>query len=195
MTTRFLIILLLFASISGNIYSQGFEKENKSGEYISWAVLQMIPSPVIFQDSNADDSRIAFGLRWHVTPINFSFSANKYVSPVQFFKINPVRRFAGSAEVFFQPELVTGGFDISGLKKFGINYGLRGILPVSEKGESIAFSLGLKHSLRKDVNGNMKDNYGVEAGFYFVGGMLGIQYTHNIKTDNRFNLGIYIKYF
>jgi hypothetical protein len=58
----------------------------------------------IFQDADENNSRIQFGLRWQLIPVNISFRANDYISPVQFFMINPVRRFTGSFEVFVQPE-------------------------------------------------------------------------------------------
>jgi len=188
-----MIILSLMIFIP-SVYSQE-HKENKSGEYISWTLLQFIPSPVLFDDHNDNDSRIRFGLRWHITPLNISFSTNEFVTPVQFFKINPVRRFAGSMEIFIQPELATGSFEYSDLNKSGINIGSRVIIPLIERGEDLAFSVGGKYSLRNSKSGTDESHYGIEAGLYFIGGIFGIQYTRNFDSKSNFNIGFFFKYF
>lgn len=188
------LIIILFVFAGTTAYPQEY-KENKSVEYISWSLLQLIPSPVFFDDHNETDSGHRFGLRWHVTPVNISFSANEYVSPVQFFKINPVRRFAGSAELFIQPELATGSFEYSDLNEFGINFGTRAIFPLIERGEDLAFSLGGKYSLRNSKFDTDESHYGIEAGLYFIGGIFGIQYTRNFNSKTNYNFGLYFKYF
>lgn len=189
---KLIIILILLFSVKA--YAQE-HIENKSGEYISWTLLQLIPSPVFYDDHNDSDSRLRFVLRWHITPVNISFSANKYVSPVQFFKINPVRRFAGSAEIFIQPELATGNFEYSDLNNPGINFGSRVIFPLVERGEDLAFSLGGKYSVRNSKTDIDESNFGVEAGLYFIGGIFGIQLTKNFNSKTNYNFGLYFKYF
>lgn len=188
------LIIILILLISPRVFPQE-HVENKSGEYISWTALQFVPSPVFFDDHNDSDSRLRFGLRWHITPVNISFSANRYISPVQFFKINPVRRFAGSAEIFIQPELATGSYEYSDLNQFGINFGTRVVLPLVERGEDLAFSLGGKYSLRNSKSGINESNYGIEAGLYFIGGIFGIQYTHNFNAKSNYDFGLYFKFF
>jgi hypothetical protein len=188
------LIVYLFILVNTVAYSQEY-KENKSVEYISWSLLQLIPSPVFYDDHNETDARLRFGLRWHITPVNISFSANQYVSPVQFFKINPVRRFAGSAELFIQPEIATGSFKYSDLNELGINFGSRVIFPLIERGEDLAFSLGGKYSLRESKVDTDESHFGVEAGLYFIGGIFGIQYTRNFDSKTNFNFSLYFKYF
>lgn len=188
------LILVFLMLVSIKVFPQE-HIENKSGEYISWTLLQLIPSPVFYDDYNENDSRLRFGLRWQITPVNISFSANEYVSPVQFFKINPVRRFAGSAELFVQPEIATGSFQYSDLNKFGINIGTRLILPLIERGEDLAFSLGGRYSVRNSKSGTDKSHFGIETGLYFIGGIFGIQYSRNFNSVTNYDFGLYFKFF
>ena len=121
-----LILLVIVFSLKIS-YSQ--DNTNNTAKYLSWSLLQTIPSPVLFQDSNDKDARVIFGLRWQVTPVNISFRTNRYESPFQFFMINPVRKFTGSIELFVQPELASyRGWqqaDYSGIRRraeyFGFN--------------------------------------------------------------------------
>ncbi len=158
-------------------------------------MLQAIPSPAFVSDANDDNARIQFSLRWQITPVNFSFRANRFVSPVQFFMINPVRRFTGSAELFVQPEVATMSFDYSGFSKFGLNTGGRIIIPVQEMGENISVSLGGVYTFRKNNITDENGYPGVEAGVYFLGGMAGLQFTKNFSKNNLYSVSFYIKYF
>lgn len=191
-----IITILVLLALSTNLYSQFDDiKENKTKKYVTWGLLQLIPSPTFYQDSNGDDVRIQFGLKWNIVPINISFNPNKYVSPVQMFMISPVRRFTGSAELFIQPELATSSFDYSSLSVFGLSIGSRVILPIYEKGENLSLSFGAKYTYRKNFLEDNNFYYGAEAGLYFFAGMLGLQYTHNFETKTRYDISFYIKYF
>jgi len=187
-----ILIVMLLTSGAGNAQVRG---ENTTAKYISWTLLQMIPSPSIYQDANGTDARARFGLKWQIIPLNFSFDANKYISPVQFFMINPVRRFSGSAELFLQPELATGEFRYSDRRPFTLSSGVRAMIPLAERGENLAFSLGGKYSLSKNKSDGKIDYPAVEAGLYVFGGMFGIQYTRNFNTDSKYNISLYIKYY
>lgn len=158
-------------------------------------MLQAVPSPAFVSDADDNNARVQFSLRWQITPVNFSFRANKFISPVQFFMVNPVRRFTGSAELFVQPEVAAMSFDYSGFKKFGLNTGARVILPVQEMGENISMSLGGVYTFRKNEITNEKGYAGVEAGVYFIGGMIGLQFTKNFSKNNLYSLSFYFKYF
>ena len=170
-------------------------EEKKTAEYISWSLIQLIPSPTIYQDANGIDSKARFGLKWQIIPINFSFDANKYVSPVQFFMINPVRRFSGSAELFVQPELATAPYTYSDKKEFSLSTGARVLIPIVERGENLFLSLGGKYTLNKKKSGDRDDYPAFEAGAYFFSGILGFQYTRNFNTDSKYNFSLYIKYY
>lgn len=186
-------ILIIFLVISGG-YTQDF-KENNTKKIITWGLMQVIPSPTLFQDTDGSNSRVQFGLKWQVIPINISFKANKYVSNTQFFIINPVRRFTGSIEAFVQPELLTSGFKYSNLENFGISTGSRIMLPLVEYGENLSASIGMKYTFRKSIDEVSKGYTGMEAGIYIFGGMIGLQYTHNFNSRTNYNISLYLKYF
>ncbi len=185
-----LILFLIFS----NAHTQDF-KENEAKKYLSWALMQVIPSPTLFQDTDGDNSRVQFGLKWQVIPINISFRANKYVSNTQFFMINPVRRFTGSIEAFVQPEILTSGFKYSNLENFGISTGSRIVLPLVEYGENVSASIGMKYTFRKSIDEVSKGYTGVEAGIYIFGSMIGLQYTQNFNSRTNYNISLYLKYF
>ena len=190
----FLILLVVVLSSCSFAQEREFAKRTKA-KYINWGLLQLIPSPLFVSDANNDNARIQLGLQWQIIPLNYSFRANKFVSPLQSFMISPVRRFTGSAELFVQPEIVTSGFKYSGFNSFALNTGVRLIIPVQELGENISASLGAKYTFRKnDVKGD--NGYpGIEAGIYFFGGMIGFQFVKNFNTNNKFSAAFYLKYF
>lgn len=191
--TKTLIILLI--TILPLIFAFSQDDTDTKAKYLSWAILQTMPSPVYIQDSDDNNARIQFGLRWHLTPINISFRANKYISPVQFFVINPVRKFTGSIELFVQPEWTTSSFKYAGLARFGISTGTRLTLPVSGEGQNLSVSFGGKYSYRKDLEGDNNGYFGVETGIYVIYGILGFQFNYNFDSRTRYNFGLYFKYF
>lgn len=193
---RIIIIFnILFMFYFSETYSQSLKEDDKTAEIINWTLLQMIPNPVFFHDGDETNSRLRFGLRWNITPVNISFSPNKYVSRYQFLKIDPVRRFTGSVELILQPEITTGEFKYSNLEKFGINTGLRAIFPVLEKGENLAVSIGGKLNYRKEKSDGNNTFYGVETGVYFFGGIVGFQFNKNFNAESKYNFSFYLKYF
>jgi hypothetical protein len=193
---NFKIIVFVFIIILNFLtgYAQDF-KENKTKKYITWGLMQLIPSPTFFQDTDGKDSRVQFGFKWQITPINISFKTNKYVSRYQYFMINPVRRFTGSVEAFLQPELTTAEFKYSGIKSFGISTGSRVVFPLVEYGEDVSGTLGLKYTFRKSIDETSKGYTGMEAGVYILGGMFGLQYTQNFNSKTNYNISLYIKFF
>ena len=103
----YFIIITVFSG--GNLYPQ-VKSGNEFWKWTSWTLLQGLPTVSFFEDRDENNSHLKFGLEWQVTPVSYSFNANKYVSKFNFFFINPVKRFSGSVELFFEPELVPGGF-------------------------------------------------------------------------------------
>ena len=185
--------VLLLLSLNITSYSQDSTDYQKM--YTSWALFQLIPSPVIFQDSDNHNSKVQFGLRWQLIPLNISFRSNKYTSTLQFFKINPVRRFTGSMDIFLQPEWSLTGFKYSGLSRFGISAGSRLIFPIKGDGEKISFSLGGKYTHRKDGLTGKNGYWSAEGGIYFLFGFVGLQFSYNFDDRSKYNIGFYIKYF
>ena len=194
------IIFALVFLLSANTFAQDIEQKGKDEErpfmkYLSWTLLQAVPSPVLNQDANETDSRLSFGLRWNIVPINFSFNANKFVSPVQFFMVNPVRRYTGSIELFVQPEVSTAGFDYAGYDNFAVGTGLRYTFPINHYGEHLAGSIGAKWNYRHSGTGADKEYYGIEGGLYILYGIFGIQGNYNFNDRTRYNISLNFKYF
>jgi hypothetical protein len=191
-----IILISTIVLIATNSFAQDTNfTHRKTSKYLTWSLLQLIPSPTLVSDANNDNARVQFGLKWQIIPINFSFRANKFVSPVQFFVINPVRRVTGSAELFVQPEVATSGFKYSGFNSFGVTTGGRLVIPVQELGENISASVGANYTFRKnDITGETGYT-GIEAGLYFFGGMMGFQFVKNFNNNNKFSVSLYLKYF
>lgn len=185
--------VFLISALLNSSFAQ--DNTDTKAKYLSWAALQLLPSPVFIHDGDENNNRVVFGLRWQVTPVNISFRANKFVSPVQFFMINPVRKFTGSAELFVQPEWAAGIFKYSRLGRFGISAGTRITFPVSNMGESIAASIGGKYNYRNDFDSNKDGYWGLEGGVYFYYGIVGLQFNYNFDAKSKYNAGIYFKFF
>jgi len=196
-----IIYLLSLLFVFSNSFAQTKEIEERVTDvekpfkkYYSWALAQLIPSMTWLNDRNENNSSLNFALRWQVTPLNISFSTNKYVSPVQFFFVNPMRKYTGSLEFFVQPEWSLSRFENSGLKKFGIGVGSRINIPLKNYGEHLYASVGGKYNFRKNEAKNKNGYYGVEAGIYAIFGVVGLQFNYNFDDNTRYNFGIYIKY-
>lgn len=191
-----IVIILILIIFSQHIYAQErtTDVEKPVLKYLTWTIVQLIPSPTWLNDRNANSSSLTFALRWQITPLNFSFSTNKFVSPVQFFFVNPMRRYTGSVEFFVQPELATGSFGNSGFNKMGIAVGSRFNIPLKNYGENLYMSLGGKYTFRKNNIENKNGYYGVEGGVYAIFGVLGLQFNYNFNNHSKYNFGIYIKY-
>ncbi|MEO8446172.1 MAG: hypothetical protein ABI528_01685, partial [bacterium] len=168
--------------------------EKKSERNISWLITQLIPSPTWLNDRDGANNSLTFALRWQITPLNISFSTNKYVSPVSFFFVNPMRKYTGSLEVFLQPELATGSFEYSKFNKIGLGVGSRINIPVKNYGEHLYVSLGGKYTFRKNNLEQTNGYYGVEGGVYAIFGVLGLQFNYNFNKFSKYNFGIYFKY-
>jgi hypothetical protein len=187
----FIAIIMVISKVS---YPQVFSG-NEVLKWTTWAAVQAIPSITYFDDNNGTDSRLQFGLRWHIVPLNYSFNANKLVSPVQLFKVNPVRRLGGSLEAFVQPEWTTKNYELADLKRFSLSTGVRAFIPVIESGEYLALSVGGKYSFRRSKGGVEENTPALELGAYTFFGILGIQFNYNLKTPGRYNIGLYVKYY
>lgn len=158
-------------------------------------MLQAIPSINYFEDRDQETSAMKFGLQWQVIPVSYSFKTNKYISPLSFFYINPVKRFTGSAELFFQPEYIPGKFKYSMLKNFMWKSGIRIIFPFAQRGEYLSASVGAGYYSQKNEDNTASDGLTVETGIYSFFGMLGLKFNYNVKAVSRYTVGLYLKYY
>lgn len=191
---RRLAYIIIFLFITVPAHAQVFSG-NEFLKWTTWTALQALPSITYFDDNDNTKSRLQFGLRWHVVPVNYSFNANKVVSPVQFFKVNPVRRLGGSLEIFLQPEWTTKNYERANLKRFALSTGVRAFIPVVEYGEYLALSVGGKYSIRETREGAESNTPAIELGAYTFFGILGVQFNYNLNSPGRYNIGLYVKYY
>jgi hypothetical protein len=157
--------------------------------------MQAIPSPNYYQDTDGKNFAMKFGLEWQVIPLSYSFHANKYVSKIQSFYINPVKRFSGSVELFFQPVYITGNYKYSDLQKFSFKTGLRTVIPIAQRGEYLAFSLGGGIYYQKHNSGETKIGPSLETAVYSFFGFLGVKFNYNFNAPSKYNIGLYFKYY
>lgn len=158
-------------------------------------MFQTIPSPVFFQDRNDSGSRLQFGFRWHITPVNYSFNANKLVTPVQFLKVNPVRRYGGSVELLIDPEWATAAYQYADLQRFNLSTGARAYIPAIESGEYLCFSVAGKYNFHKNKQSESNNYYSAEAGIYTLFGIAGLVIDYNFTDQSRYSISINLRYY
>lgn len=163
--------------------------------WLTWAALQAVPSPTFTLDKGHGDHQTVLSFRWQITPISYSWSANELVSPVSYLKVNPVRRHAGSAELFVQPEVALEDFRNTDLSGSSLGLGSRAFFPVDECGEYLSVSLGGKYLIRKSPAGNGASTFAGELGVYTLFGTLGMQLSIAANPAARYSLSIYLKYY
>lgn len=195
MINIFKTVLIIFIFFSPDISISQRTSADKFVEWTTWTLFQTIPSPTFFQDRSDNNSRLQFGFRWHITPVNYSFNANKLVPATQFFKVNPVRRYGGSIELFAQPEWATASFDYSDFNRFNLATGVRGFIPAVEYGEYLSFSVAAKYNFRKNKQNENIGYYSAEGGLYTLFGILGLVADYNFTSESRYNISINLKYY
>lgn len=140
-----------------------------------WALLQFVPSPEIAvgvakrigPDNVANTApQTAFGLRWQLTPILWSFGVNRHQSRWRAFVVDPLARHSGSIELTSSFEYIGGHVD-----RLLARPGLRVYLPLIQKGESLSMSLGTS-TYRYD---GFRVAY--DVGVYILSGLIGLQVT------------------
>lgn len=130
---------------------------------VVWGATQLVPSPTLGWDGHAP----AFGLRWQITPVLWSFGIHR-AAPTRFrsFVVEPTYRYSGSVELHVTPEWL----DREGRDEVLARTGLRVYVPVSERGERLAVSIGSGAWIDGSRLGAE-----VEVGAYVLAGLLGVQ--------------------
>lgn len=189
------LFLIFFSVLLLNRISFSQDNPNQFVKWSTWTLIQAVPSPVFYQDADDNNSRLQFGFRWNIVPVNYSFNANKLVSPVQFFFVNPVRRNGGSIELFAQPEWMTASFKYSDLNRFNFAAGVRGYIPLIEFGEYLCMSAGGKYNFTTNKENQNTGYPSIEAGLYTFFGIAGIVFNYNFNSQSRYNIGLNLKYY
>jgi hypothetical protein len=115
-------------------------------------------------DGRADDETpVAFGLRWQITPVLWSWGTSRHVDRFRFFVVDPLARVAGSIELNGNLEHFWGHVD-----RFIVRTGVRATFPVLHRGEYLALSIGTSTYQYDEAT-----RVAYDAGAYFLYGMLG----------------------
>ncbi len=169
--------------------------QNALLQWTTWALLQAVPSPGFNVDHDAAGAALVGELRWQVVPLNYSFSANRLVSPAQFFLVNPLRRHGGSVEGFVEPAWALQPYRRSGDDRLGMGAGLRMFLPLVEYGERLSFSVGGKVLVRENSAGGRSNTAGLELGVYTLFGIVGLRVDLTGDPAHRASMSLALKYY
>jgi hypothetical protein len=141
----------------------------------AWAILQLIPSPELalgrqrrIDPAGVVDGSVstAFGLRWQLTPLLWSFGVHRSQSRWRTFVVDPFARQSGSIELSTSFEYIGGHVD-----RLLARPGLRAYFPIAQKGEYLSVSLGTS-VYRYD---GLRVAY--DVGAYILSGLFGVQIT------------------
>jgi hypothetical protein len=188
------LIILSLLFISSSLQAQA-SRENPVLKWTTWIILQTLPSPVFFEDNGNGNKGTEFGFEWQVTPLCYTFKPNKYLSHFSSFFIKPVKKFTGSAELFFTPQYALSSFDYSKAQKYMYNAGARVYFPLVQGGEYLSFSLGAGYYSQKNELYGKVDGVMYEAGLYSVFGMFGLKFAYKQNAVSKYNVGFYLKYY
>lgn len=142
---------------------------------LAWALLQLVPSPelAVGTQRHVDETgavshapRTAFGLRWQVTPVLWSFGASRHQSRWRTFVVDPIARQSGSLELSTSFEYIGGHVD-----RLLARPGLRVVLPALQRGEYLSVSLGTSVYSYEGLR------VAYDVGAYLLGGFVGFQVT------------------
>jgi hypothetical protein len=131
---------------------------------LAWLLTQLLPSPELaFGEDGA-----AFGLRWQVVPVLYSFGIDRRLSPFRAFVVEPLVRTSGSLELFVAPEYLAINHRVS--HRFGFRTGLRAHFPLIEKGDYLSVSLGTAYARFGE-----RESASYQLGAYLLFGFLGFE--------------------
>jgi hypothetical protein len=128
-----------------------------------WVLLQLLPSPEVA----VGRGEAAFGLRWQVTPLLWSWGTNRHASRWRSFVVDPLARHAGSLELTGTVEYIFGEVDRAILRP-----GVRAYFPIAQRGEYLSVSLGTSTYAYDE-----KMRVAYDVGAYMLWGLFGVQAT------------------
>jgi hypothetical protein len=143
---------------------------------LAWVALQLLPSPelAVGRERHIDANghvdtgpRTAFGLRWQLTPLLWSFGVHRSQSRWRSFVVDPLARQSGSIELSTSFEYIGGDVD-----RVLVRPGIRTYLPLLHKGEYLSASVGTSIYTYDD---GLRVAY--DIGAYTLSGFLGFQLT------------------
>lgn len=141
-----------------------------------WLALQLVPSPEVAigrvrtaQPTGASelDTKTAFGLRWQLSPVVWSWGTNRRISRWRYLVVDPIARHSGSLELSGTFEYLFGHVD-----RLLVRPGVRAYLPVVQRGEYLSVSMGTSTYVYDD-----KVRVAYDVGAYVLFGVFGVQAT------------------
>lgn len=135
-----------------------------------WIITQLIPSPqlAIGDDAVTGQTKTAFGLRWQLTPVLWSWGVHRRLSGWRFFVVDPLARMSGSIALESSFEYIGGHVD-----RMLARPGVKATFPLHQRGEYLAFSIGTS-VYTYDSNQFVAH----DVGLYTLWGMFGVQGTY-----------------
>lgn len=143
---------------------------------LAWFVTQLLPSPEVavgrIHETSAtgtseSTTQPAFGLRWQLSPVVWSWGTNRRVSRWRYLVVDPLARHSGSLELSGSIEYFWGHVD-----RFLFRPGVRAYFPLAQRGEYLSTSIGTS------VYGyDEKLRVAYDVGAYVLFGLFGVQAT------------------
>lgn len=149
-----------------------------------WALVQLFPS-FTWTSVNGD---VFAGMRWNVSPVLYSWGANRKLTPWRVLMAEPYQRHSGSIEAHISPEWNNAKF---GNARWGTRSGLRVFFPVYRHGEYVSCSVGTHYAWF-----GSEQTLGYEAGLYALFGVFGVNalYTPQ-RISAPLTISLNIRYF
>lgn len=142
-----------------------------------WFATQFVPSPEVgFGRSSHTDwagvsqrqTDAAFGFRWQLTPILWSWGVHRAVSPWRFVVVDPLARFSGSIEADMNLEYFLGH-----VNRMIVRPSIVGNFPLFHRGEYLSMSMGTSAYVYDSI-----PHVAYEGGIYTLFGLFGAQFTY-----------------
>ena len=143
---------------------------------LGWIAVQLLPSPEVGggrvhrtgpDDVQHDSTELAFGLRWQLTPLVYSWGTNRRITRWRSFVIDPMARNSGSLELNTSFEYFFGHID-----RFIVRPGVRANFPLLQRGEYLSTAIGTSVYAFNGV-----PHVAYDAGLYTFFGLFGVQVT------------------
>jgi len=143
---------------------------------LAWTLLQFVPSPEVGGGSvrrtgvdgvQEERAELAFGMRWQLTPVVWSWGTNRRISRWRTFVVDPIARNSGSIELNTTFEYLFGHVD-----RMLVRPGIRATFPLVQRGEYLSASIGTS---TYSYNGTPRVAY--DVGAYVMFGLFGVQLT------------------
>jgi hypothetical protein len=134
---------------------------------LPWLLTQLLPSTEVAVGRVHDETKAAFGVRWQVSPVVWSWGMNRRVSRWRYLVVDPLARHSGSLELSGTFEYIFGHVD-----RLIVRPGVRAYFPLAQRGEYLSTSLGTSIYAYDE-----KVHVAYEVGAYVLYGLFGVQAT------------------